>query len=79
MSEKKVSGAPVYNNVDLNAHNVALSKFADGETVFYLDMNPLFTDENGYLKSDETFDGVHLYADGYSRVKDFLFEHAVVR
>ena len=79
MSQSKSDGDAVYNNVDLNAHNVAVAAFADGDKIFYLDFNPEFTDENGYLCSEETFDGVHLYADGYVRCAEFLKEHGVVK
>lgn len=79
MSQAKSDGDAVYNNVDLNAHNVAVAAFADGDKIFYLDFNPEFTDENGYLRSEETFDGVHLYADGYVRCAEFLKEHGVVK
>ncbi|MCR4687204.1 MAG: hypothetical protein K5659_06505 [Lachnospiraceae bacterium] len=79
MSQEKSDGDAVYNNLDLNAHNVAVAAFADGDKIFYLDFNPEFTDENGYLRSEETFDGVHLYADGYVRCAQFLKEHGVVK
>ncbi|MCM1175659.1 MAG: GDSL-type esterase/lipase family protein [Blautia sp.] len=68
-----------FNNININAKNVAAATLADGIDVFYLDSNPYFTDENGLLKADLTFDGVHLYADNYAEWKNFLMEHGVVR
>ena len=68
-----------FNNININAKNAAAASLADGIDVFYLDSNPYCTDENGLLKSELTFDGVHLYANNYAVWKDFLMEHGVVR
>lgn len=68
-----------FNNININAKNAAAASLADGIDVFYLDSNPYFTDENGLLKSELTFDGVHLYANNYAEWKNFLMEHGVVR
>lgn len=68
-----------FNNININAKNVAAATLADGINVFYLDSNPLFTDEDGLLKEDITFDGVHLYANNYMEWKTFLMEHGIVR
>ncbi len=68
-----------FNNININAKNVAEAALADGINVFYLDSNPVFTDENGFLKEDITFDGVHLYANYYMEWMDFIKEHGIVR
>lgn len=68
-----------FNNININAKNAAAASLADGIDVFYLDSNPYFTDENGLLKDELTFDGVHLYANNYADWKNFLMEHGVVR
>lgn len=79
VSEEKNNLQTEFNNININAKNVAAASLADGVDVFYLDSNPYFTDENGLLKSDLTFDGVHLYANNYAEWKNFLMEHGVVR
>lgn len=79
VSEKKNNLETEFNNININAKNAAAASLADGIDVFYLDSNPYFTDENGLLKSDLTFDGVHLYANNYADWKNFLMEHGVVR
>ncbi len=66
-----------FNNININDKNVASARLANGKDVFYLDCNPLFTDEEGYLQAELTFDGVHLYAQHYDKWRDFLFEHGV--
>jgi lysophospholipase L1-like esterase len=47
---------------DLNAQ---LAIMADQEGVYYLDLTSLFADENGYLRSELTTDGLHLNPEGY--------------
>ncbi|MCI8557946.1 MAG: hypothetical protein HFI19_09315 [Lachnospiraceae bacterium] len=79
ISKEKSDGDAVYNNDDINAHNVAIAELADGINYFYLDARELFLDEQGYLKTELTFDGVHLYADGYRQWMDYLRQHAVVK
>lgn len=79
VSAEKNNVQTEFNNININAKNVAAATLADGMGIFYLDSNPLFTDENGMLKEDITFDGVHLYANNYMEWKNFLMEHGIVR
>lgn len=69
----------VWTNLNINAKNVAISGCADGIRSFYLDFNSLFTDEDGYLIDELTFDGYHLYAAGYLQMIDFFMQHAIVK
>lgn len=79
VSQAKNNIQTEFNNININSKNAAAATFADGIDVFYLDSNPLFTDSDGLLKEDLTFDGVHLYANNYAEWKNFLMEHGVVR
>jgi len=79
VSEEKNNLQTEFNNININAKNAAVASLADGINVFYLDSNPYFTDENGLLKDELTFDGVHLYANNYADWRNFLMEHGVVR
>lgn len=79
ISEAKNRPDTEFNNVNINDKNAAIATLADGKDIFYLDSNPFFTDNDGFLKEDITFDGVHLYAQFYAQWKGFLMEHAVVR
>lgn len=79
VSREKNNLETEFNNININAKNAAIATLADGVDVFYLDSNPMFTDEEGMLKEELTFDGVHLYANNYAQWKDFLMEHGVVR
>lgn len=77
VSREKNNMESEFNNVNINDKNVASARLADGRTVFYLDCNPIFTDEEGYLQAELTFDGVHLYARHYDKWRAFLMEHGV--
>ncbi|MCR4895345.1 MAG: hypothetical protein K5891_01060 [Lachnospiraceae bacterium] len=79
ISREKDDTQPAMNNINTNDKNLALAGLVNGEDIFYLDPNPLFCDEDGYLQAEITFDGYHLYAANYSELADFLREHAVVR
>lgn len=79
VSREKNNMESEFNNININDKNVASARLANGKDVFYLDSNPLFTDEEGYLQEELTFDGVHLYAQHYEKWRDFLFEHGVER
>ena len=44
------------------SRNDYIASLADGERIFYIDPNTVFTDSNGYLMTTITSDGCHLYA-----------------
>lgn len=77
VSREKNNMESEFNNININDKNVASARLADGRNVFYLDCNPIFTDEEGYLRAELTFDGVHLYAQHYDKWREFLMEHGV--
>ncbi len=66
------------NNININDKNVAISSLANGIDTFYLNVNSLYTNDNGPLLPQYTADGLHL--DGsrvYKSLCDFLREHAL--
>ena len=77
VSRSKNNPETEFNNININDKNAASASLANGIDIFYLDANPLFTDEEGFLNADWTFDGVHLYAQHYDVWREFLLEHAV--
>ncbi|MDE7247240.1 MAG: hypothetical protein K2N43_05080, partial [Lachnospiraceae bacterium] len=79
VSREKNNMETEFNNININDKNVASARLANGRDIFYLDSNPLFIDEEGYLQEELTFDGVHLYAQNYEKWRDFLCEHGVER
>lgn len=77
VSREKNNIETEFNNININDKNAASASLANGTDVFYLDVNPLFTDAEGYLNAELSFDGVHLYAQHYDVWRQFLLEHAV--
>ena len=77
VSSEKNNMETEFNNVNINDKNAASALLANGTDIFYLDANPLFTDSEGFLKAELSFDGVHLYAKNYDVWREFLLEHAV--
>lgn len=77
VSREAEENSVAFKNKNINAKNVVISRFADGKRIFYLDFNELFVDEEGYLKDELTFDGFHLYAEGYNQVMDYIREHGI--
>lgn len=52
-------------NNRIQAVNSALANIAQEQDVYYLDLYPLFADEDGALRPDLTTDGLHLNDSGY--------------
>lgn len=50
---------------------------ANDYDIFYLDANHLFCDEQGYLRSDLSWDGAHVYASVYEDWKVYLMDHGI--
>ncbi len=59
-------------NVLVPALNQKVKAMAQEEGVTYIDICPLFQDENGVLKKEFTMDGVHLKASAYIDWVNFL-------
>lgn len=72
VTSKKSDSDPVFNNAGINARNERIAELADYITVFYIDVNDAVCDENGALRSDLTFDNLHLYGSKYDIWVDFL-------
>ncbi len=65
------------SNDRINYLNASLSQFADYKKIFYIDINPVFDDPNGALRSDATGDGVHVYGDYYKLWCEWLCMNTV--
>lgn len=77
VSTERSNKGDYITNEGINARNAEIAKLADNDRVFYLDANPLFSDETGGMVSSYTFDGVHLKSEYVLQWKQFLKEHAV--
>lgn len=67
------------NNEAIRVRNERLKELDNGRDTFYLDINSVVCDENGYLNAEYTFDGVHLYAQYVPLWTDYLKTHAIVK
>lgn len=67
----------VYNNDNINAKNVVISRLANGKDIFYLDVNPAIADDSRMaLNESYSFDGVHMAAKYYYLWADYMLTHA---
>ncbi|MBQ8139748.1 MAG: hypothetical protein IJ195_09865 [Lachnospiraceae bacterium] len=67
----------VYRNLNINDKNTAIAELADGERVFYFDINAPFVDKEGYLIDEYTFDGFHVYAKQYTEMAEIFKAHGI--
>lgn len=74
--ERSVSDAYI-NRDSMDEFNRWIATNADGETYFYLDANFLFCDEDGYLRSDLSWDGAHVYADVYTEWSEYIMQNGI--
>ncbi|MDE6780082.1 MAG: lipase [Ruminococcus sp.] len=70
-SNRQLQGDTITNE-NINNLNSAMSEFADGQKVFYLDVNQIFDDADGNLMSECSNDGVHVLAKYYQTWCDWL-------
>lgn len=64
----------VYNNTRINYLNGKMAELADEKTIFYLDANTIFDDENGHLDTTYSSDHAHLVAKYYLAWGQWLME-----
>lgn len=78
VTQDKATRNPTFSLEKLGALNAMIAGYADGERVHYLDVNPYFTDEAGYLRPELTGDGTHPYAADYKKWSEWIRDHALV-
>lgn len=77
ITKEKSDSSEIFNNENINRFNEAVKQLADETTVFYLDVNPLFDDDQGALSADVTTDQVHILGIYYTDWVDWLLQNAV--
>lgn len=79
VTEKYASGKSYFQPDHINSINDRIYGIAaSGSNIYYIDVNEYFTNRNGYLYSDITGDGCHLYANYYGVWADWI-SYAVAR
>lgn len=67
----------VFNNDNIDNRNTAAAGLADGERVFYFDMNECVDDERGGVREEYSNDGVHLKAEYYKLWTEWMKAHGI--
>lgn len=67
------------NNANINAYNELLWELCDGETIFYLNVNPVFDDEMGNLGEEYSSDGIHFTSQYYKVWADWIRSNVIVK
>jgi len=71
---------PDFNNDTIRYLNDNTAKaLADGKTIFYLDVNPLFDDGYGNLNPEYSGDGAHVYGKLYLEWADWMKTQGIVK
>ena len=70
---------PNFNNDEIRERNTSLAALADGEHIFYLDLNAYFVDAAGNLQDSQARDGLHLKSSSYKVWKEALLAHGIVK
>lgn len=65
------------DNDKVLALNALLKQIAAEEQVRYVDLMPILADENGYLRDDYTYDGVHPSAAGFLAIRDMIIPELI--
>ncbi|MGN0592890.1 MAG: GDSL-type esterase/lipase family protein [Ruminococcus sp.] len=69
----------IITNDNINEKNALIQQLANNDYIYYLDINEVLVDENGFLNSDYTSDGIHLGGGSLSLWEDYLYSHAIVK
>jgi len=77
ITKEKSDESEYFTNSNIDRYNEAISKLADNNRIFYLDVNPLYDDEEGCLSKEYTADHAHIKAKHYIEWMDFILQNAV--
>ncbi len=79
VSKQESEKSNLFSNEAINNRNELLKKIAEDERAVYLDLNEIFTDEEGNLPEGFSGDGIHLKAPYIEIWREYLKAHAIVR
>lgn len=81
VTQSYADNSDVYNNDNVDCRNALVAEYADGQHIFYLDMNSCVCDMDGDVpmgvKEEYSHDGIHLQAQYYSLWEEYLLQHGV--
>lgn len=79
ITKEKSEESEYFTNSNIDRYNEAISKLADNKKIFYLDVNPLYDDEEGCLSKEFTADHAHIKGKHYTEWVEFILQNAVRR
>lgn len=79
VEQSKSESDPIFNNPAIQERNDRIAALADGESIFYLDINEVVTDETGNLNPDYTWDEVHLLGKYDVIWLEYFSSHGIVK
>ena len=68
---------PYLTNEQIDKVNAFLKSFENGSGIFYIDITSIYDDEEHNLKSDYSYDGLHIYEKYYDELYDILVRKTV--
>lgn len=72
------AGISRISNAAIDRMNKGFSEYADNETVFYIDPNIIFDDEDGNLAAEFTGDGIHLTGTSYADWAKWIADNVII-
>lgn len=75
VTDEKSKNSDIYNNENINRMNQLMEELAEEKGFVYLDVNPLFDDENGNLSKEYTVDQAHILGIYYIDWANWILEH----
>ncbi len=69
----------IFNNSNIDRFNSRIANLADNNTIFYIDINEVFDDENGNLSSKYTSDSTHVLGKHYHDWSSWLSTKAILK
>lgn len=79
VTEARSQSDDYINNPNIMTRNADIATLADNKQIFYIDVNEVYSDGNGNLSTEYSFDNAHLKGACYDKWVTFLMEHGVVR
>lgn len=79
VTESRSQSDAYINNPNIIARNSDIATLADNKQIFYIDVNEVYSDGNGNLSTEYSFDNAHLKGACYDQWVTFLMEHGIVK
>ncbi|MEG0664321.1 MAG: GDSL-type esterase/lipase family protein, partial [Clostridia bacterium] len=75
VTKKKYESDNRFSLENISQYNLQLKELSLKKQIYYLDINSLFSGQDGYLPSDQSPDGIHFYKNQYKTWYEFILTH----